>query len=130
MHRDVVASEKAPKAVGPYSQACRAKGSRTLYLSGQISLDPASGELVKGPAAAQAQRCMDNLKAVLEAAGLTFDHVVRCTIYLTDLAQFSAVNEVYGRYFGSPPPARACVQVAALPRGADVEIDAIAELSQ
>ena len=130
MHREVVASDRAPRAVGPYSQACRAKGSRTLYLSGQIPLDPTSGELLKGPAAAQAERCMENLKAVLAAAGLSFDHVVRCTIYLTDLAQFSAVNEVYGRYFQSPPPARACVQVAALPRGAEVEIDAIAELAQ
>jgi 2-iminobutanoate/2-iminopropanoate deaminase len=127
MVREAVASEDAPKAVGPYSQACRAKGSKTLYLSGQIPLDPKSGELVTGSAARQAERCLENLKAVLLAAGLTFDSVVRCTIYLTDLKAFAEVNEVYGRYFTAPPPARATVQVAALPRGAAVEIDAIAE---
>jgi 2-iminobutanoate/2-iminopropanoate deaminase len=127
MSREAVHSDRAPKAVGPYSQACRAQGSRTLYLSGQIPLDPASGALVAGPPADQARRCMENLKAVLQAAGLTFDHVVRCTIYLTDLSAFAAVNGVYGEYFQGAPPARATVQVAALPKGAQVEIDAIAE---
>lgn len=128
MSREAVHASAAPAAVGPYSQACRKKGSRTLYLSGQIPLDPATGKIVPGPAAVQAERVLSNLKAVLEAAHLTFDHVVRCTIYLTDLADFSAVNEVYGRYFAAPPPARATVQVSALPRGAAVEIDAIAEM--
>jgi 2-iminobutanoate/2-iminopropanoate deaminase len=127
MGRTVISSEDAPQAVGPYSQACKSEGSRTLYLSGQIPLDPANGELVSGPPAVQAERCMENLKAVLEAAGLTFDQVVRCTIYMTDLSAFGEVNQVYGRYFSDPPPARACVQVAALPKGASVEIDAIAE---
>ena len=127
MGREVVSSPNAPKAVGPYSQACKSEGGRTLYLSGQIPLHPASGELNQGSFASQAERCMENLKAVLEEAGLTFDQVVRCTIYLTDLAAFGEVNEVYGRYFSDPPPARACVQVAALPKGASVEIDAIAE---
>jgi 2-iminobutanoate/2-iminopropanoate deaminase len=127
MSREAIQSPQAPAAVGPYSQACRARGSRTLYLSGQIPLDPATGQLVQGPAASQAARCLDNLLAVLQADGLSFAEVVRCTIFLTDLADFGAVNEVYSRYFQPPFPARACVQVAALPRGARVEIDAIAE---
>jgi 2-iminobutanoate/2-iminopropanoate deaminase len=127
MSREAIQSERAPAAVGPYSQACRAKGSRSLYLSGQIPLDPATGLLVQGTAAAQAVRCLESLKAVLEAAGLGFADVVRCTIFLTDLADFGAVNEVYSRCFQPPFPARACVQVAALPKGARVEIDAIAE---
>lgn len=126
MAREAIATDRAPAAVGPYSQACRAKGDRTLYLSGQIPIDPKTGELVAGSPAAQAEQCMRNLQAVLEAAGLGFDRVVRCTIYLTDLDAFAAVNGVYGRFFTDPPPARACVQVAALPKGADVEIDAIA----
>lgn len=129
MSREAVATQNAPAAVGPYSQACSSVGGRSLYLSGQIPLDPASGELISGPPAAQAERCMQNLQAVLSAAGLGFGQVVRCTIYLTDLADFGAVNEVYGRYFDDPPPARACVQVSALPKGASVEIDAIAERS-
>ncbi len=127
MSREAVQSERAPAAVGPYSQACRARGSRTLYLSGQVPLDPATGQLVPGPAAAQAARCLESLKAVLEADGLGFADVVRCTIFLTDLADFGAVNEVYSRCFQAPFPARACVQVVALPRGARVEIDAVAE---
>jgi len=127
MTRQVFHTDSAPQAVGPYSQACRISGHSTVYLSGQIPIDPASGELVAGPASAQAEQCMQNLKAVLEAARLTFDNVVRCTIYLTDLSSFGEVNEVYGRYFSDPPPARACVQVAALPKGADVEIDAVAD---
>ena len=129
MRREAISTDKAPAAVGPYSQACAAKGGRSLYLSGQIPLDPATGELLTGPPAEQAERCMLNLQAVLQAAGLEFSDVVRCTIYLTDLADFGAVNEVYGRYFDDPPPARACVQVSALPKGANVEIDAIAERS-
>ncbi len=127
MARKVIATNEAPAAVGPYSQACQVEGGRTLYLSGQIPLDPASGELVKGPAAEQAVRSMENLKAVLAAADMSFDDVLRCTIYLTSMADFAAVNEVYGRYFSDPPPARATVQVAGLPMGVDVEIDAIAE---
>jgi 2-iminobutanoate/2-iminopropanoate deaminase len=126
--REIISTAEAPRAVGPYSQACRSRDGSTLYLSGQIPLDPSSSELIRGSAAAQAERCMENLKAVLEAAGASFDQVVRCTIYLTDMSSFSEVNEVYGRYFSQPPPARACVQVAALPKGADVEIDAIAEI--
>lgn len=127
MSRVSVKTDAAPAAVGPYSQACWAQGGHTLYLSGQIPLDPATGQMVEGDAAAQAERCMQNLEAVLAAADLTFEQVARCTIYLTDLGDFGAVNEVYGRYFSEPPPARACVQVSALPKGASVEIDAIAE---
>jgi 2-iminobutanoate/2-iminopropanoate deaminase len=124
-----VTSAGAPKAIGPYSQAIEARGARTLYLSGQIPLDPATGELVAGDVALQTARVMENLGAVLAAAGAGFEHVVRCTIYLVDLGDFAAVNEVYGRSFPADPPARATVQVAALPRGARVEIDAIAVLA-
>jgi 2-iminobutanoate/2-iminopropanoate deaminase len=126
--RKIVHSASAPKAIGPYSQAVEASGARTLWLSGQIPLDPATGELVPGDVAAQTARVMENLRAVLAAAGAGFEHVVRCTIYLADLADFAKVNEVYGRCFPSDPPARATVQVAALPRGARVEIDAVAVL--
>jgi 2-iminobutanoate/2-iminopropanoate deaminase len=121
-----LASPAAPKAIGPYSQGIEARGARTLYLSGQIPLDPATGELVKGTIEQETQRVMDNLRAVLAAGGAGFEHVVRTTIFLADLADFARVNEVYGRHFPSPPPARATVQVAALPRGARVEIDAVA----
>jgi 2-iminobutanoate/2-iminopropanoate deaminase len=126
--RRVVSSAGAPRAIGPYSQAIEASGSRTLWLSGQIPIDPATGELVPGDVAAQAERVMENLAAVLAAAGAGFHHVVRCTVYLADLADFARVNEVYGRRFPKDPPARATVQVAGLPRGARVEIDAVAVL--
>jgi reactive intermediate/imine deaminase len=125
MPRQAIASPAAPGAIGPYSQAIRA-GS-FLFLSGQIGLDPASGELVQGGTAAQAARALENLGAVLETAGLTFADVVRTTIYLVDLADFAAVNEIYARYVREPYPARVTVGVASLPKGALVEIDAIAE---
>jgi len=123
-----IASASAPKAIGPYSQAVEARGGRTLWLSGQIPLDPATGELVKGGIEEQTRRVMQNLEAVLAAAGATFEHVVKCTIFLADLGDFAKVNEVYGRSFPGTPPARATVQVAALPRGARIEIDAVAVL--
>jgi len=126
--RKVLSSAGAPKAIGPYSQAIEATGPRTLWLSGQIPLDPATGELVQGDVAVQTERVMENLAAVLAAAGGGFHHVVKCTVYLTDLAEFAKMNEVYGRRFPRDPPARATVQVAALPRGARVEIDAVAVL--
>ena len=126
--RKPVSSPGAPKAIGPYSQAIEASGARTVWLSGQIPLDPATGELVPGDVAAQTERVMENLAAVLAAAGAGFHDVVRCTIFLADLAYFAKVNEVYGRRFPKDPPARATVQVAALPRGARVEIDAVAVL--
>jgi 2-iminobutanoate/2-iminopropanoate deaminase len=126
MSRDVITSLQAPKAIGPYSQAISVAGSRTVYLSGQIPLDPKTGELVTGDIAQETQQVMENLKAVLAAAGLDLTRVVRCGIFLVDMADFAKVNEVYGRYFPSAPPARATVAVAALPKGARVEIDAVA----
>ena len=127
MSRQVVSSQKAPKAIGPYSQAVAVSAAaRLVFLSGQVALDPASGELVPGDAAAQAERVLKNLEEVLAASGLKMADVVRTTLYLTDLADFARVNEVYARSFAKEPPARATVQVAALPRGAKVEIDAIA----
>jgi 2-iminobutanoate/2-iminopropanoate deaminase len=126
--RRPVATPAAPKAIGPYSQGVEARGTRTLWLSGQIPLDPATGQLVDGDIAAQTARVMANLGAVLSAAGAGFESVVRCTIFLADLGDFARVNEVYERSFPTDPPARTTVQVAALPRGARVEIDAVAVL--
>ncbi len=125
--RQAVATDAAPKAIGPYSQAIRA-GS-LLFLSGQVPLDPATGALVPGDIAAQTHRVMQNLKAVLEAAGSSLDAVVKTTIFLADLGDFKAVNEVYGGYFTAPAPARATVQVARLPLDARVEIEAVAVVS-
>ena len=115
----------APAAIGPYAQAVEAPGG-LLFLSGQIPLDPATGELVGGDVAAQSHRVMQNLGAVLDAAGLGWGNVAKVTIFLTDLGDFGAVNEVYASYLGAHRPARATVQVAALPKGVPVEIDAIA----
>jgi 2-iminobutanoate/2-iminopropanoate deaminase len=125
MQRTVIESAAAPRAIGPYSQAISVPAGRLVFLSGQIPLDPSTGELVPGDVTAQAAQVMKNLGAVLAAAELSFDHLVRCTIYLVDLADFGAVNAVYGQAFRGAPPARATVQVSALPRGARVEIDAI-----
>ncbi len=123
--RSVIATTEAPRAIGPYSQAIAAGG--FVFCSGQIPLDPKTGEMIgTGDVRAQARRVMENLKAVLAAAGTSLAHVVKTTIYLADLGDFGAVNDVYGSYFSSAPPARATVQVAGLPRGALVEIDAIA----
>jgi 2-iminobutanoate/2-iminopropanoate deaminase len=126
MARKIVHSDDAPKAIGPYSQAVQVDAGKMTFLSGQIPLDPKTMEMVQGDVVVQAEQVMKNLGAVLKAAGLDFSHVVRSTIFLTDLADFAKVNEVYGRYFLGEPPARATVQVAALPRGSKVEIDAIA----
>lgn len=122
--RDAVHSEAAPKAVGPYSQGIKAGG--FLFTSGQIPLDPGTGKLVAGGIDEQTRRVMENLRAVLAAASATFDDVVKTTIYLTNLSDFATVNTIYASYFGSTPPARSTVQVAALPLGASVEIDLIA----
>ena len=121
--KTVIHTDKAPSAVGPYSQAVVAGG--MVYASGQIPLTP-SGGLVQSGIGDQARQALDNLKAVLEAAGSDFSLIVKTTIFLTDLADFAAVNEVYGSYFQSLPPARSCVQVAALPKGAGIEIEAVA----
>ncbi len=126
MARDVIHTELAPRAIGPYSQAIAVSAGKMVFLSGQIPLDPATGEVVAGDVTAQTERVMKNLEAVLAAAGCTFANVVRCGIFLTDLGDFGKVNEVYGRYFPANPPARATVQVSALPRGVKVEIDCIA----
>jgi 2-iminobutanoate/2-iminopropanoate deaminase len=125
MARETVSTEKAPKAIGPYSQAVKAGG--MVFCSGQIPLDPATGEMVgAGDVGAQTERVMQNLAAVLAAAGTTFAAVVKTTIFLADLQDFATVNQIYGRYFPTAPPARATVQVAGLPKGALVEIEAIA----
>ena len=123
----IVSTPNAPKAVGPYSQAVRA--GRLLFTSGQIPLDPQTGKLETGPIDAQTRRVMDNLRAILDAAGATFSNVVKATVYLADLSDFAAMNAVYAGYFQTEPPARSTVQVAALPLGARVEIEMIAELS-
>jgi 2-iminobutanoate/2-iminopropanoate deaminase len=129
MH-EVISSADAPKAIGPYSQAVAVgTGQRLLFLSGQIPLDPKTGELVKGTIEEETDRVLMNLQAVLAAGGGRLAQVVKTTVYLTDLADFARMNEVYGRYFTSNAPARATVQVAALPRGARVEIDAVAAIS-
>jgi 2-iminobutanoate/2-iminopropanoate deaminase len=119
-----VSTREAPAAIGPYAQAVEAGG--FVFLSGQIPLDPVTGELVSGSIQEETRRVMENLKAVLAAAGLSFADVVKTTIYVTDIGDFAAVNEVYGSYFKEEPPARATVQVAALPKGARVEMDAVA----
>jgi 2-iminobutanoate/2-iminopropanoate deaminase len=124
MAERAISTDRAPRAIGPYSQAIAA--GELLFLSGQIPLDPATGELVSGGIEIQTRRVMQNLAAVLEAAGSSFEEVVRTTIFLADLGDFAAVNAVYAEFFPGTPPARSTVQVAALPRGARVEIDAIA----
>ena len=126
MPRTAIATAEAPAAIGPYSQAISAAG--FLFCSGQLGLDPASGDFAGGDVEAQAARAMLNLGNVLEAAGCTFEDVVKTTIFLADMADFAVVNGVYGRFLPDPPPARSTVQVAALPKGGRVEIEAIARL--
>jgi 2-iminobutanoate/2-iminopropanoate deaminase len=124
--REAVSTRSAPAAIGPYSQAISAGG--FLFVSGQIPLDPATGTLVGGDIAAQTHRVFKNLEEILKAAGVSFDAVVRTTVYLADMNDFPAMNEVYATYFSSPAPARATVQAARLPRDARVEIDVIARV--
>jgi len=123
MARIPISTEQAPAAIGPYSQAVRHGG--FVFLSGQIPLDPATGQLVEGDISTQARRVFDNLRAVCAAAGGSFDHVVRVGIYLTDLGDFAAVNAVMAENFQAPFPARSTIEVSGLPRGARVEVDAI-----
>jgi reactive intermediate/imine deaminase len=123
MSRQIIRTDKAPKAIGPYSQAVRAGD--TVYLSGQIPLDPATGELVTGDITVQTQRVFENLRAVCEAAGGSLAGLVRIGIYLTDLKNFAAVNAVMAGFCKEPYPARSTVEVSGLPRGAEVEIDAV-----
>jgi 2-iminobutanoate/2-iminopropanoate deaminase len=122
--KKIISTSEAPGAIGPYSQAVRS--GRLLFCSGQIPLDPKSGQLVPGNIAAQTRRVLDNIAAILKAEGLTFDHVIKTTIFLTNLGDFQTVNEIYGSYFKQDPPARSTVQVAALPKGANVEIEVTA----
>jgi 2-iminobutanoate/2-iminopropanoate deaminase len=125
--RQSVSTDAAPQAIGPYSQAIRT-GS-LLFCSGQVPLDPSSGELVKDDIEGQTRRCLENLSAVCEAAGGSLSDAVRCTVYLTDMNDFARVNEAYGSFFeGADPPARVAIGVASLPKGADVEIDAVVAL--
>jgi 2-iminobutanoate/2-iminopropanoate deaminase len=125
--RKIISTEQAPKAIGPYSQAVVSNG--IAYLSGQIPNDPVTGQLVEGDIAAQTERVLQNLKAVLEACGASMESVLKVSVFLKDMADFPKMNEVYGRYFASNPPARSTVQAARLPRDVSVEIDAIASVS-
>jgi 2-iminobutanoate/2-iminopropanoate deaminase len=124
--KEIVATERAPRAIGPYSQAVRS--GNFLFASGQIPIDPATGEFVAGGITEQTEQVMRNVSAILEAAGANLQQVVKTTVFLADMEDFTAMNEVYGRYFGENPPARATVQAARLPRDARVEIEAIAIL--
>jgi 2-iminobutanoate/2-iminopropanoate deaminase len=122
--KKIISTSEAPAAIGPYSQAVRS--GNFLFCSGQIPLDPKSGQIVSGDIATQTRRVLDNVGAVLKAEGLTFENIVKTTIFLTDLGDFQTVNETYGSYFKQQPPARSTVQVSALPKGAKVEIEVIA----
>ena len=123
MSRSIITTDKAPAAIGPYSQAVRA--GNTVYFSGQIPLDPATGNMIEGSIVAQTRRVFDNLKAVAEAAGGSLDKIVRVGIYVTNLGHFATVNEIMSEYFQAPFPARSTIEVSALPKLADIEVDAI-----
>ena len=124
----IISTDAAPKAIGPYSQAVLSErgGARTLYCSGQIPLDPTTGELVTGDIAAQTERVLENVAAVLRDAGMAYSNVVKTTVFLADLADFARMNEIYAKRFPANPPARSTVQVAALPKGARIEIVVLA----
>ena len=121
--KEIIATEKGPKAIGPYSQAIRANG--FIFTAGQVAFDPATGLIVEGDIAAQTVRVLENLKAIVEAAGSSLNHAVKATVYLKDMGDFAAMNEVYARYFAKNPPARSTVEAARLPRDARVEIDLV-----
>lgn len=122
--KDVISTDRGPKAIGPYSQAIRANG--FIFVSGQVPFDPATGQIIEGDTARQTARVLDNLKAIAEAAGSSLDRAVKVGVFLKDMNDFQAMNEVYGRYFGKNPPARTTVEIARLPRDVRVEIDLIA----
>ena len=122
--KEIIATDNAPRAIGPYSQAVRAGG--FIFASGQIPFDPATGEFVPGGIAEQTEQVLKNLTAVFAAAGVGMDQIVKTTVFLADMGDFTAMNEMYARFFGDAPPARSTVQAAGLPRGARIEIDAIA----
>jgi 2-iminobutanoate/2-iminopropanoate deaminase len=123
---DVVATKDAPQAIGPYSQAIKAGG--FLFTSGQIAIDPSTGQVIQGDVSAQTERVMNNLAAILQAAGLSLGRVVKTTVYLKNMSDFTTMNEIYGRHFGGHRPARSTVEVARLPKDVLVEIDVVAEL--
>jgi 2-iminobutanoate/2-iminopropanoate deaminase len=125
--KKIVATRDAPSAIGPYSQAVRC-GSM-LFCAGQIPLDPNTGQLVRGDVSVQAKRVLENIAAILKAEGLSFDHIVKTTVFLTDMNDFQTVNEIYATYFGENPPARSTVAVAGLPKGAKLEIEVVAMTS-
>ena len=122
--KEIISSEKGPKAIGPYSQAVRANG--FIFVSGQIPLDPATGQLVEGDIASQTTRVIENMKAIVEAAGSSLNHVVKISVFLKDMNDFAAMNEVYARHFTTNPPARATIEASRLPRDVRVEMDLIA----
>jgi 2-iminobutanoate/2-iminopropanoate deaminase len=124
--KDIVLTDKGPKPIGPYSQAVKSNG--FLFASGQVALDPRSNEFVPGDVRQQTERVLENLKGILEAGGVNLHHVVKTTVFLKDINDFAAMNEVYGKYFTAAPPARSTVQVARLPKDALVEIEVIASL--
>ncbi|MCI9031676.1 MAG: RidA family protein [Clostridia bacterium] len=126
MNKEVICTSKAPKALGPYSQGIAVKNHETFYFSGQIALDPATGQLINGDVKKQTAQIFDNLNAILSSQGMTTENIVKTTVYLTDINDFAIVNEEYAHHFSCDPPARSCVQVAALPAGAAVEIEVIA----
>lgn len=123
--KQIIATDRGPKAIGPYSQAVKANG--FLFVSGQVCLDPKTQQLVEGDISIQTERVMENLKGIVEAAGSSLDHVVKTTVFLSDMNDFAAMNAVYAKYFTSEPPARATVQVSRLPKDVKVEIELIAE---
>ncbi len=122
--REVIATQQAPQAIGPYSQAIKAAG--LIFTSGQVAIDPATQQVISGDVAAQTDRVLKNLSAVLQASGSSLDKVLRCTVFLKNMGDFGAMNEVYGRYFAKAPPARSTVEVARLPKDVLVEIDVVA----
>jgi 2-iminobutanoate/2-iminopropanoate deaminase len=122
--REAIATEQAPKAIGPYSQAIRAQG--MIFTSGQIAIDPATAQIIAGDVSAQTDRVLKNLAAILQASGSSLEKVLRCTVFLKNMGDFAAMNEVYGRYFKQSPPARSTVEVARLPKDVLIEIDVIA----
>ena len=122
--REVIATERAPQAIGPYSQAIRAEG--LIFTSGQIAIDPATAQIIAGDVGAQTDRVLKNLAAILQASGSSLEKVLRCTVFLKNMGDFAAVNEIYGRHFKQAPPARSTVEVARLPKDVLIEIDVIA----
>ncbi len=127
MERQIISTTEAPSAIGPYSQAVQAGG--MLFVSGQIPIDPASGELVQGGIEAETRQVLNNLKAILEAAGSSLEKVVKATLFIADMNQFGTINAIYAEYFQTDPPARACVEVARLPKDVQIEIEAVALVS-